>query len=145
MPFSARRILRCVPSRDYPLTFCPFSQMGISLMMSSPPPKSVGQSGSEWQRFLKLAKQVSETIGAEFFSTLVNQLREVLGAECVYIGEFVLSKPDRVRTLAAFVEGKGLDILEFPLAGSPDAEVAAGNPCMYTSGVREIFPRDCRL
>ena len=89
------------------------------------------QSGSEWRRFLKLAKQVSETIGTEFFSTLVNQLREVLGAKCVYIGEFVGSKPERVRTLAAFVECKGPDIFEFPLAGSPDAEVAAGNPSMY--------------
>src|SRR5215831_5492540 len=94
-----------------------------SLMISSPPPKSVQQSGSEWQRFLKLAKQVSETIGAEFFSTLVNQLREVLGAKCVYIGEFVEGKPERVRTLAAFVEGTGPQTFDFPLVGRPDAEV----------------------
>lgn len=114
-------------------------------MISSPPPKSVRQSGSEWQRFLKLAKQVSETVGAEFFSTLVNQLREVLGAKCAYIGEFVVGKPERVRTLAAFVEAKGPATFDFPLAGSPDAEVAAGIPCMYTRGVREIFPGDCRL
>ena len=114
-------------------------------MMSSPPPKSVGQSGSEWQRFLKLARDVSETIGAEFFSTLVNQLREVLGAKCVYTGEFVGGKSERVRTMSAFVEGKGPETFDLPLAGSPDAEVAAGNPCMYPRGVREIFPEDGRL
>src|SRR6516162_5351099 len=107
-------------------------------MISTPPPKSDRQSGSEWQRFLKLAKHVSETIGAEFFSTLVNQLREVLGAKCVYIGEFVGGKLERVRTLAAFVEAKGAATFDFPLAESPDAEIAVGNPCMYTRGVREI-------
>ena len=87
-------------------------------MISTPPPKSDRQSGSEWQRFLKLAKHVSETIGAEFFSTLVNQLREVLGAKCVYIGEFVEGKPERVWTLAAFVEGKGRTSSSFRWRGA---------------------------
>jgi PAS domain S-box-containing protein len=73
---------------------------------------------------------------------LANQLAGVLGATCVYIGEFVGGKTNRVRTLAAFVEGGRTEAFEFPLAGSPDAEVAEGNPCMYPRGVREMFPGD---
>lgn len=35
-----------------------------------------------------------------------------------------------------------MEAFEFPLAGSPDAEVARGSPCMYARGVRETFPGD---
>jgi PAS domain S-box-containing protein len=101
--------------------------------------------GSESQQFLKLARQVSETIGSEFFSVLVNQLSYALGAECVYVGEFVEGETERVRTLAASMEGYRMEAFELPLAGSPDAEVALGNPCMYAREVRDIFPGDRRL
>ena len=81
-----------------------------------------------------------EAIGTEFFSTLVKQLGGVLRAECVYTGEFLHRKSDRVRTLAACVDCDRLETFEFPLAGSPDAEVARGSPCMYARRVRETFP-----
>jgi signal transduction histidine kinase len=110
--------------------------------MTAKSPYTVRQTESNRQGFLKLARQVSETIGAEFLSMLAHQLAGVLEAKCVYVGEFVEGKSIRVRTLAAFVEGDRPDAFEFPLAGSPDAKVASGNPCMYPSGVREIFPGD---
>jgi signal transduction histidine kinase len=109
-------------------------------MIPNSPQNSVCQLGSDSQGFLKLARRVSETIGAEFLSMLANQLAAVLGAKCVYIGEFVRGKTNRVRTLAAFVEGGGTEAFEFRLAGSPDAEVAGSTPCMYPRGVREMFP-----
>ena len=34
---------------------------------------------------------------------------------------------------------------ELPLAGSPDAEVAMGNPCLYSTGVMDLFHSDQRL
>jgi signal transduction histidine kinase len=85
---------------------------------------------------------VLETIGTEFFSMLVKQLGAVLDAECVYIGEFLGGKTDRVRTLAACVRGGRMEAFEFPLANTPDAEVARGNPCLYARGVRETFSGD---
>jgi signal transduction histidine kinase len=73
---------------------------------------------------------------------LTHQLAGVLEAKCVYVGEFVDDNSNRVRTLAAFVEGDGPEAFEFPLAGSPDAEVASGSPCMYPRAVRKMFPED---
>jgi PAS domain S-box-containing protein len=104
----------------------------------------VRSTGSE-QGLLKVARQVSETIGTEFFSLLVNKLGEVLGAECVYIGEFLRGRTDRVRTLAAWMEGRKTESFEFPLAGTPDAEVAKGTPCMCGTGALEAFPEDSFL
>jgi PAS domain S-box-containing protein len=102
--------------------------------------RSVHAAASEQQDFRQIARQVLEMIGTEFFSMLVKQLAGVLNAECVYIAEFLGRKTDRVRTLAACVGGGRMEAFEFPLAGSPDAEVARGSPCMYARGVRETFP-----
>jgi signal transduction histidine kinase len=113
--------------------------------MSAKSPQTVRQPDSDWQGFLKLARHVSETIGTEFLSTLVHQLAGVLEAKCMYVSELVKGKTNRVRTLATFVEGGRLEAFEFPLEGSPDAEVARGNPSMYPKGVREMFPGDSLL
>jgi signal transduction histidine kinase len=107
--------------------------------------KSVQQIGDEPRRFLEIVREVSETIGIEFFSILVKHLRRALGAGCVYVCEFVGRQKERARTLAACMEDDRMETFEFPLAGSPDAEVARCHPCMYSRGVREVFPADDRL
>ena len=107
--------------------------------------ETVSQPGSERQGFLNLARQVSETIGAEFLSVLAHQLVEVLEAKCVYVSEFVEGKTSRVRPLAFFGDGGRFEAFEFPLAGTPDADVAGGSPYIYPTGVREIFPKDSLL
>jgi PAS domain S-box-containing protein len=91
-------------------------------------------------RFLRISREVSETIGTEYFRTLVKHLCQALDADCVYVGEFVGGTVERVRTVAACLERDRMEELEFPLAGTPDAEVATGNPCVYSSGVRGLFP-----
>jgi signal transduction histidine kinase len=85
---------------------------------------------------------VSETIGTEFFSMLADQLEVELSAACVYTAQFLRGKTDRVRTLAACLEGGRMATFEFPMAGSPAAEVAGGNVCTYARDVRETFPKD---
>jgi signal transduction histidine kinase len=115
------------------------------MMNPNPLPTSLTQPTGERQQVLTLARRVSETIGAEFFHTLVNQLMSVLGADCLYVGEFVRAKTERIRTLAACVGGQEMESFEFPLANSPDADVALGNPSIYAAGVQEIFPTDRRL
>ena len=100
--------------------------------------KSVGKFGSERQHFRRMAKQVSDTIGTEFFSLLVNQLRGVLGADCVYMGEF--KESGRVQTIATSRDGEPVESFEFPLADSHASEVALGNLCMYAKAVRDAFP-----
>src|SRR5215469_14664996 len=111
-------------------------------MTANPQRTSAPTPDTEQKRFLNLARRVAETIGAEFFSVLVNQLGRVLGAECVYVGEFVLGRTERVQTLAAYMREGQADTLDRPLAGSPDAEVADGKPCLHARGVQEAFPGD---
>ena len=43
-------------------------------MIPESPQRSGRRDSGEGQEFLKIARQVSETIGAEFFSMLANQL-----------------------------------------------------------------------
>ena len=83
---------------------------------------------------------MSESIGAEFFSMLVNELRQALDAECVYIGEFVGGKTERVEAMAACVKEGRISLPEFPLVGSPDAEVALGKPGAFGRELKELFP-----
>ena len=67
-------------------------------MIPNPTHNLVRQPGNEWQGFVKIARQVSETIGSEFFTILVNRLAEVVNADFVYIGEFIGDQTDRIRT-----------------------------------------------
>jgi hypothetical protein len=76
---------------------------------------------------------------------LVRELRRALGAECVYVCEFVGRGAERARTLAACRVGDRMETFDFPMADSPDAEVALHHPCIYSRGVQEIFPADHRL
>src|SRR5215469_4465734 len=110
--------------------------------MNPKPLQTVCRPDSDSQGFLKLARQISETIGIEFLSMLAHQLARVLEARCVYVGELLGGKTNRVRTLAAFLEGDRPEAFEFPLAGSPAAEVTSGSPRMYPRAVREMFPGD---
>ena len=91
---------------------------------------------------LQIARQVSATIGTEFFRSMVQHLSEALDADCVYIGEFVGGPEERIRTLAASVGGRSDCSFEYPLAGSAAAEIALDKPCLCRSGVQKRFPAD---
>jgi signal transduction histidine kinase len=114
-------------------------------MSQDSPKQLVQQVGDERRHYLEIVREVSDTIGAEYFSLLVKHLRRALGAGCVYVSEFVGRQKDRARTVAACMEGDRMETFEFPIAGSPDAEVARRHPYMCSSGVREMFPADRRL
>jgi two-component system cell cycle sensor histidine kinase/response regulator CckA len=91
---------------------------------------------------LQIARRVSATIGTEFFRSMVQHLSEALAADCVYLGEFVGGPVERVRTLAACVDGQGDRSFEYPLAGSAAADVALNKPCLCRTGAQERFPAD---
>ena len=96
--------------------------------------------GGEQPRLLTIARRVLENIGAEFFSMLVDELRQALDAECVYIGEFAGGETGRVEIMAACVKEDRINLPQFPLAGSPDAEVALGKPGAFGRALKELFP-----
>jgi two-component system, cell cycle sensor histidine kinase and response regulator CckA len=92
----------------------------------------------------EIARQISATVGAEFFESLVRSIGQRLDADCVLIGEFVGGQAERIRTLAVYGAGAGgLD--NYPLAGSAVAQVAAGDAQWCTNLAQEQFPSDSLL
>jgi hypothetical protein len=63
-------------------------------MKARRPGRTRGRSASE------TAREISSTIGPEFFESLVKNVGPFLGADCVYIGEFAGGKAEQVKTLA---------------------------------------------
>jgi two-component system cell cycle sensor histidine kinase/response regulator CckA len=97
------------------------------------------------RHFVKIAMQVSTKVGTDFFHILAKDLAQELAADSVYIGEFVGGPAERVRTLAVCVDGYVMQNFEFPLSGSPEAEVASGHPSIHLSDLQETFPTDLLL
>ncbi len=100
-----------------------------------------GTNGSRPRNISEITRQISATIGAEFFESLVRNIGQRLNADYVYIGEFVGGQAERVRKLAAFGEGLSSDG-DYALAGSAMAPVAAGNALCCTRGAQRKFASD---
>lgn len=99
-------------------------------------------SGSVRKGLLQIATQVSASIGTEFFESLVKNLAEALKADGVYLGEFTGGQVERLKTLAVFPREGLVSRADYELAGSVAAQVAIGDSCAYTRGVRKKFPSD---
>jgi two-component system, cell cycle sensor histidine kinase and response regulator CckA len=93
----------------------------------------------------QIASQISAAIGQDFFESLVTILAEALNADCVYLGEFVGGQAERLRTLAAFVNGQPDCNADYVLAGSVAALLTTGEPWSCTRGVLKKFPSDTLL
>ena len=102
-------------------------------------------SGVNGRNLAELTRQISTTIGTEFFESLVRNIGRFLKADCVYIGEFVGGQTERVRTLAAFTsEGFSCDA-DYPLADSAITPLALGHSRCCTRGAQKRFPSDALL
>ncbi len=97
------------------------------------------------RRLSEIAGQISATIGAEFFESLVRNTGRFLKADCVYIGEFVGGQTERVRTLAAFAKDASVCRHDYPLAGGAIASLALGDSKCCTRGAQKKFPSDVLL
>ena len=93
---------------------------------------------------LQIARQVSATIGNDFFRAMAKHLAQALAADCVFVGEFVGGQVERVKRLAVFA-GVESDDFEFELAGSAAAEIALGKAILCRAGAQRRFPSDKAL
>jgi PAS domain S-box-containing protein len=89
----------------------------------------------------QVTREVAAAIGMEFFSSVVKHLAHALSADGVYAGEFT-EQTQRLKTLAAWMDGSDNASFDYPLSGSIAAEVANGNPCSYRRDASELFPED---
>src|SRR5262249_181119 len=107
-------------------------------------PAMPSQESAKRSRSLSIAREVSATIGADFFRSLVKHLSAKLYPYCVYVGE--LNKhSNRVGTIEAYVEGEQWQHFEFDLSGSAAAEVIGLGPRAHMADVQKRFPSDTEL
>jgi PAS domain S-box-containing protein len=78
--------------------------------------------------------------GEAFFQSIVLRLARALRVKYASVAERV--DGDRLRTLARCVDGQLVDNVEYPLTGTPCAEVVDGTVCYVRHGVCEQFPED---
>jgi two-component system, cell cycle sensor histidine kinase and response regulator CckA len=89
----------------------------------------------------QVTRDVAASVGQEFFNSVVKHLAYALSADCVYAGEFT-GRPQRLKTLAAWMDGSDDARFDYPLEGSIAAEVAAGDPCSCRRDASDLFPED---
>ena len=100
--------------------------------------------GNDSASLIRVARKVAATIGTDFFHATARHLADALTANCVLVGEFVGGHVERCRSVAAWLDGKPVD-LEFALAESVTAQVILGKPCLWRSDVQTRFPSDTLL
>src|SRR5215207_2941424 len=72
----------------------------------------------------RAAQAVAGARGAGTMAALVQELAQILQVATVFVAVFTDSSRSTLRTLAAVLDGKSLDNFDYPLEGSPSAEVA---------------------
>ncbi|MES2476475.1 MAG: GAF domain-containing protein [Verrucomicrobiota bacterium] len=90
---------------------------------------------------VKVAQAVSSGVGSEFFDLLTRNMVEAMDAHGGLIGRYDASI-NSVETLSFFLDGKLMDNVTYGLEGTPCEEVAAGEMCVFESGVQQRFPED---
>jgi signal transduction histidine kinase len=80
--------------------------------------------------------------GENFFRCLVEELAGTLDVRHVLVSELLPGKPERVRSLAFWGDGRLLENIEYPLTGTPCENVVGKSFCMYHQHVQKLFPED---
>ena len=88
----------------------------------------------------RAALAVSRVGGADVIQDLVAELASILGVAAAFVAVFADDEHARLRTLAAWLDGRMLRNFEYPLAGSPCADVVGREFRFVESGVASRFP-----
>lgn len=92
---------------------------------------------------------LSESVGGsgsqEFFSSLVQHLAQALRVKVCFLARCTDESRSNTRTLALWRDGGFAANIEYPLAGTPCAQVLDGNCCWIADHVADRFPADLLL
>ena len=94
------------------------------------------------RRLLGVAKELSATLGGDFFDALTKHLASVFDAEYVYLSELVGPFAGRIRTLAEHRKTGGSINLDEDLAGTASSQVIADGFFVCSAEVTRFFPLD---
>jgi PAS domain S-box-containing protein len=100
---------------------------------------------AERQRVLRITRKVSATLGNDFFQSLVKQMADALGADCVYVGELIQGPIRLLRTLAVRQEGQWAENFDQELSNTASAQVLEQGNFVCPLDVAELFPLDLVL
>ena len=88
----------------------------------------------------EIARELAGVTGDAFARSLVRLLASTLPAHHVLLGSLIPG--GRIRTLAAYADGKEAASFEYGLSETPCANVLAYQVCSYPRDVQRLFPSD---
>ncbi len=101
-----------------------------------------GKLSSGLMALKKIVEGTSESIGEQFFKSLVKHLGEILGVHGVWVTEY-LENRSRLRALAFFLNGAFVNEYEYAVKGTPCEPVLENEGiCHIPDRVIELFPND---
>lgn len=86
-----------------------------------------------------ITEGTAQTVGSEFFHSLVKNLATALSVSYAFVSEFCTDRT-KVRTLAFWAEGLFKENFEYSIAGTPCEQVLAGHLYHCPEGVSDQFP-----
>jgi PAS domain S-box-containing protein len=92
-----------------------------------------------------IAEKISVEIGESFFQSMVTFIAQTFDIKYAFLGELMDEKPDTIKTIAVYSDGKIVDNFEYALADTPCRNVMAGSLCSYPDNVQKLFPKDYML
>lgn len=96
----------------------------------------------QYNQLSKILEGTASTIGEKFYPSLVKNLAEAMGYRYAIIGK-VLEKPTKgIQALAFYSDGKIIENLFYPIAGTPCEKVVDGELCLFPNDVQKTFPDD---
>ena len=94
------------------------------------------------QALRNAALAVSSVEGDTAYEELVRQLADTVGTPIAFVARFLDGDASRMRTLAAWVDGKLVRNYEYSLAGTPCETVVGRQFLFFGSGVQQVFRVD---
>jgi len=90
----------------------------------------------------QIVEGTSDSVGQEFFKSLVQNLAEILNVTGVWVTEFV-EEESKLRALAFYLKGRFVDHYEYAIKGTPCEPVLDNRDiCHIPENVIELFPED---
>ena len=111
-------------------------------MQVEPRKAKVRREADQRRRIQEFAQELSATLGADFFQSIVKHLAQTFQADCVYLGELIGAPVQRIRTLAAC---RGMEVsanFEVQLEGTAAGQAMADGSFACAKQSRLLFPLD---
>jgi two-component system cell cycle sensor histidine kinase/response regulator CckA len=102
----------------------------------------VRKEADQRRRVLQTAMELSATLGADFFRSIVRHLATTFEADCAYLGELAGTPANRITTLAVFRGQEASQNFDQSLVGSASGQVLSDGSFACSRDAKRLFPED---